>query len=228
MQLTLDNYPQGQFGAFLRNHDMDRTLSVLDGNENKAKSAATFLLTSPGVPFIYYGEEIGQQGVRTGNSDEARRLPLQWTAEEYTAGFTTGTPWRAPFNDYETRNIAAQDADPASILNHYRKLIRIRDRNEALRVGEWTFVDSNNASIAAFIRHTDDNVILTIVNLGSKPIEEYGLDLAEGPLQEGDTALSQLKLEPLASPEVTAAGGFEGYHPVRVLEPYGNYVIKLR
>lgn len=228
MRRTLDNYPPGQFGAFLRNHDQDRTLSVLDGNENKARTAATLLLTSPGVPFIYYGEEIGQQGVRRGNSDENRRLPMQWDDIENTAGFTTGVPWRAPFPDYPERNVALQDGDPDSLLSRYRDLIRIREDNPALRVGEFTFVDSNKGSVAAFLRHTDDNVVLVVVNLSAKPIDDYVLSLEESSLSGSLTAEALIGSGPVIAPELSASGGFDDYKPVGVLEPYANHVIRLR
>jgi len=228
MRRTLDIYPPGQFAAFLRNHDMDRTLSALDGNENKARTAATLLLTSPGVPFIYYGEEIGQQGVRQGNTDENRRLPMQWDDTPGTAGFTTGTPWKAPFKDYPERNVALQDPDPASLLSHYRQLIDIRMANDALRVGEFTFVDSNSGGVAAYLRHTEDNVLLVLVNLGAKPIEDYHLSLEESALVGPLVAEALLGAEPVVAPELNAAGGFSEYKPVEALEPYANHIIRLK
>jgi alpha-amylase len=228
MRRTLDAYPPGQFAAFLRNHDQDRTLSALDGNENKARTAATLLLTSPGVPFIYYGEEIGQQGVRSGNTDENRRLPMQWDDTPNTAGFTTGRPWKAPFNDYPERNVTLQDGDLDSLLNHYRQFIRLRDENEALRVGDFTFVDSNSGSVAAFLRHTDDNVVLVVVNLGARPIEDYRLSLEESALVGPLAAEALVGGGPVVAPELNSAGGFEDYKPVETLEPYANHIIRLR
>ena len=96
-------------------------MSQLDGDVNKAKLAAFLLLTSPGTPFIYYGEEIGMQGKKP---DENIRLPMQWNAEA-NAGFTTGRPWRAPDADYETVNVALQTgALGLHSLEHYRALIQ--------------------------------------------------------------------------------------------------------
>ena len=68
-------------------------MSVFHGSMEKGKLAAVLLLTSPGTPYIYYGEEIGMQGEKP---DEDIRLPMQWSADA-NAGFTTGTPWLAPF-----------------------------------------------------------------------------------------------------------------------------------
>ena len=75
---TLKDIPNGDYATFLTNHDQNRVMSVLNGKVEKAKLAAVMLLTSPGTPFIYYGEEIGMQGKKP---DEDIRLPMQWSAD---------------------------------------------------------------------------------------------------------------------------------------------------
>ena len=82
--------PDSQYSPFLTNHDQNRVMSQLGNDVNKAKVAAALLLTSPGTPFIYYGEEIGMSGMKP---DENLRRPMQWDSEK-DAGFTTGKPWR--------------------------------------------------------------------------------------------------------------------------------------
>ncbi|MBT3391812.1 MAG: alpha-amylase, partial [Chloroflexi bacterium] len=82
--LTLKNMLEGNFATFLTNHDQNRTMSVFNGDLGKAKTAASLLLTAPGTPFIYYGEEIGMQGKKP---DEDIRLPMQWSADQQ-AGFS--------------------------------------------------------------------------------------------------------------------------------------------
>ncbi|MEP6895940.1 MAG: alpha-amylase family glycosyl hydrolase, partial [Chloroflexota bacterium] len=98
---TLKDITNGEYATFLTNHDQNRVVSVLNGKVEKAKLAAVMLLTSPGTPFIYYGEEIGMQGKKP---DEDIRLPMQWSADS-NAGFTTGTPWRAPDVNYSQVNV---------------------------------------------------------------------------------------------------------------------------
>jgi glycosidase len=227
MQITLDNYPLNQYATFLANHDQDRTLSQLDGKEEKAKVAATLLLTGPGTPFIYYGEEIGQQGIRRGNTDEPRRLPLQWDDTPNTAGFTTGRPWSAPFNDYTERNIAAQSADPDSLLSLHRQLIRLRDEHPALRVGETAVVDPGAASVYALLRHHNGETLLVLANLSARPVDRYGLLLESSPLRGTLTAEDLLGAGPLTPPQVDAQGGFSDYRPVENLEPFATYLILL-
>ena len=70
----LESYGQGQYAAFLTNHDQNRVINQLQRNRERARIAATLLLTNPGVPFIYYGEEIGMRGIKP---DEDIRRPMQ-------------------------------------------------------------------------------------------------------------------------------------------------------
>jgi glycosidase len=90
LKFTLPEMPDGNYATFLTNHDQNRVMSVLQGEVSKARVAAAILLTAPGVPFIYYGEEIGMTGTKP---DEDIRRPMQWDAGP-NAGFSTGSPWR--------------------------------------------------------------------------------------------------------------------------------------
>ena len=124
---TLDNvaasYPHGRYATMITNHDQDRVASELDEDAARMKLAASILLTLPGVPFLYYGEEIGQVGEKP---DEMIRNPMPWTGG-VNGGFTAaGRPWEPLQPGHQRRNVAAQDADPDSLLNHYRKLVRLR------------------------------------------------------------------------------------------------------
>lgn len=214
------SYPPGQFATFLANHDQPRTRTrLLD--DAQAKTAATLQFAFPGVPFIYYGEEIGMMG---GKPDENIRRPMQWTPE---GGFTAGQPWSAYADDTATRNVAQQAADPDSILNHYRALIRLRNSHEALRIGEWHLVETGNDAVYAALRSTPNEQILVVTNLRSKPVSDYGLSLESGPLAPGARAEPLLgPAAPLAAPVVTAQGGFAGYRPVATLPPRASYFIQ--
>ena len=180
-QTTAKAFPTGQFASFLANHDQNRTRSrLLD--DKQAKAAATLQFGFPGVPFIYYGEEIGMQGAKP---DENIRRPLQWAPD---GGFSTGKPWNDYAADLKERNIAGQDADPNSLLNHYRALVRLRAGHEALRTGDWRPVASDNDAVIAWLRSTPNERILVLINLGPKPVSDYNLSLAAGPLAPGERA----------------------------------------
>jgi glycosidase len=221
-------FPPGGYAAFLSNHDQNRVMSQFIGDEGRARLGALLLLTGPGTPFIYYGEEIGQSGVKP---DEDIRLPLQWDASD-GAGFSAGTPWRPPYEDYETRNIAAQTAVPDSLLSLYRDLIRLRQAHPALRAGAWTAVESNERGLYAFLRHDETETLLVLLNLDDEPAAPL-LALEEGPLVGGETAVllfdstAAAPAPALAAPDVTAAGGFAAYQPVPEIAAQSGLVIAL-
>ena len=118
----------------------DANLTALGGDVARAKLAATLLLTLPGLPFVYYGEEIGMTGDKP---DERLRTPMQWTGGA-NAGFTRGTPWETLAADWSTTNVAAQDGDDGSLLTLYRKLIHLRVENPALGSGDFVALGASN------------------------------------------------------------------------------------
>jgi alpha-amylase len=185
-------------------------MSQLEMDTNKAKLAASVLLTAPGVPFVYYGEEIGMTGVKP---DKLIRTPMQWTAQE-NAGFTAGVPWEAVNEDYTGKNVAEQSKDPVSLLSSYRELIRLRATHPVLQVGDYRPVDSNNNAVLAFLRSDGDNNMLVVINLGEDATSDYNLTLKEGTLvgayqaltlSGGDATLKELT--------ANAKGGFDSYQP---------------
>jgi glycosidase len=199
-------------------------MSVLNDDMDAAKIAAFLLLTSPGVPYLYYGEEIGMLGKKP---DEDIRKPLQWS-DEANAGFTTGTPWRAANPDYLTKNIAAQSADPGSLFSLYRTLIQLRNNHAALRVGDYYAIDTGNRAVFSGLRVSSEEILLVIINLGSKPVNDYALSLEEGPLSGEYILAPLLDNGSFASPMITTEGGFENYQPLPELPPYGRFLLQLQ
>lgn len=166
-----DAYPEGQFATFLANHDQPRLLTQLGGDRDGAKLAAAIQLTAPGIPFIYYGEEIGMSGDKP---DPNIRTPMQWTADPAAAGFTAGEPWRAPQPDTPRVNVAAQHDDPDSLLNLYRRLVRLRPRAAPGEGAPETLeiIATDNPRVLAFERRVDtpsgDRTVLLVANLGDE------------------------------------------------------------
>ncbi|MBC8330816.1 MAG: DUF3459 domain-containing protein [Anaerolineae bacterium] len=194
--LTLKDMPQGNYATFLTNHDQNRAMSVFNGDLGKAKAAASLLLTAPGTPFIYYGEEIGMQGKKP---DEDIRLPMQWSADPQ-AGFTclpTGDSdsaqvWRAPNEDYPTVNVAYQLDDGDSLLQHYQALIALRSAHPALRIGSTSLIATDSTALFAALRTTDAEQILVLVNLSDQPLSEFALSAEDSPLAAGEYQLESL------------------------------------
>ena len=217
-------YGRGLSATFLTNHDMNRVMSVLRGDVGKAKLAACLLLTAPGVPFVYYGEEIGMTGQKP---DEMIRTPMQWSAGR-NAGFTVGTPWEPINSDYEEVNVAQQTTDTASLLSLYRDLIHLRLGHPALQVGDYLPVASTDADMVTYLRSSDEETVLVIINLGEEPASAYALSLSEGSL-EGTYRASLLYGGEAGLPDLVAngPGGFDAYQPLPEISGEGTVIIQL-
>jgi len=181
LQRNYDQFSPGTYATFLTNHDQPRVMSVFVGDQDKAKLAASVLLTAPGTPFIYYGEEIGMTGSKP---DENIRTPMLWSADKY-AGFSTISPWESTNNNYEQFNVTTESSDPNSLLSLYRSLIKLRNEHAALRVGDYFGVSSDNRSILPFLRVSKEESLLVLINLSKKTINGYTLSLKQGPLSGG-------------------------------------------
>lgn len=187
-------YPAGAIDApFLTNHDQMRIATVLNSDPAKLRSAASVLLTLPGAPFLYYGEEVGLQNGPARN-DEQKRTPMPWDATE-TGGFTAGKPWFAFAPGKETSNVAAQTGDPGSLLSHYRKLIRARKSSKALREGSLELITSGVKSdpVLAFFRQSPGERVLVLHNLGAETVlaGPYAVEKAEPVFSTGQAAVTQ-------------------------------------
>jgi glycosidase len=222
MERALEHYPPSQFATFLSNHDQTRVMSRLT-TERKAVVAATLLLTGPGVPFIYYGEEVGMQGRKP---DPMLRTPMPWTAETPGVGFTDGEPWQPPQAGYEEANVAAGAEDPGSLLSTYRELIALRDAHPSLRYGDLLPVETGTSLVYSFLRTVGEDHVLVIANLSRVPSTGHSLDLAAGPFEDSVSVRTVVGREATA-PEIGPAGGFSGYRPIAEIAPYEVIVLVL-
>ncbi|WP_083813685.1 glycoside hydrolase family 13 protein [Gluconobacter morbifer] len=114
-------------------------------------------------------------------SRDNARTPMQWD-DGPQAGFTTGTPWFRLNPRYRDINVARQETDPSSVLNHYRRLIALRAAHRTLIYGDFVDVDPDHPSVIAFTRGLEGERFLVLVNLCSSPVHyilPLGLELAE-------------------------------------------------
>jgi glycosidase len=219
---VVEAYDPGDYATFLTNHDQNRVMTAVGGNPDKARLAATVLLTLPGTPFIYYGEEIGMTGQKP---DEHIRTPMQWSAEDH-AGFTTGWPWQLVNDDHETVNVAAQSADPGSLLSRYRNLIHLRNDHIALRQGDLTLIESTCRPVTGYVRYHDEETILVLLNFAAMEQEGCAFSLAESALAPGDYAVREL-LTGTDLPTITIdeGGAFADYAPLESLSAKEGYIL---
>jgi glycosidase len=205
-----DTLPAYRWSPFLSNHDQTRVMTALGGDLSRARIAATLLLTLPGLPFIYYGEEIGMTGDKP---DPRIRTPMQWSPQT-GVGFTSGTPWEAPQPDSMTTNFALEDADPGSLLNLYRRLIHLRRENEALATGKLVPLTASNPQVAAYLRRAGDHAVLVVANLGGTPVVHVSIGSGRGALRPSIYTPRNLLGGPSgAALRVGADGRIAGYVP---------------
>jgi alpha-amylase len=158
-------------GLFLSNHDKfagRRVMDQLRGDEAAYRLAAATYLLLPGTPYIYYGEEIGQAGAAGLAEDPELRGPMSWTADAATGGFTTGRPFRALSSNLATHNVAAQQADPTSLLHHYRALLALRNQHPAVARGSFGQARADAATLS-FQRQRGSNHLVMAYNYGRTP-----------------------------------------------------------
>jgi alpha-amylase len=217
-------FPKGQYGTFLANHDMRRVMTQLGGDPQKAKAAASLYFALPGVPFVYYGEEIGLRNEPPGKIDPR---PMQWTGGRY-AGFSDVAPWIMPDVD-PAFNVSAEAGDPNSLLTHYRRLISLRNNHPALRTGELFLLSTVNPGLFACLRTTADESVLVIVNLTGAPVRDDQLSLSASALPQGAYApVSLLDNTPLARLTVLNGGRISNYAPVAEIPPYATMMLSLQ
>lgn len=162
---------------FLSNHDGNnketkaRIASILNGNESRMRLAAEMLLTLPGNPFIYYGEEIGMKGIRYGapDYDKTLRTPMLWSKDEGSLEAT----WYTNSNFNQTvKPVDEQLQDPDSLLNHYKTLINLRKSSLALHDGDMHFYSVGERNFQSFVRLFDyskrKDAVLVVHNVSNE------------------------------------------------------------
>jgi alpha-glucosidase len=191
----------------LSNHDLSRHATRF--GERRTRLAALLLLTLRGTICLYAGEEIGMVDAPLSPTPlhdrfgrDRQRTPMQWDASP-TGGFTEGEPW-LPLVDPAQRNVADQSPDPASLLNHYRRLLALRRSSSALRRGALSLVADLPPDLLAWIRTSDEERVLVVANMSdaSAIVDLSGIGshaevmVATGSRQ-GSLPLGKLQLDPL-------------------------------
>ncbi len=168
----------------LGNHDETRLATRF--GPDRARLLAMLLLTLRGTPTLYYGDELGLEEAAIPPEQQqdpwARRepalgrdgcrTPMPWTGES-GAGFSDAAPWLPLNPDFPTRNVAAQRADPHSLLNLYRALLRLRRRHPALHRGDYAATDGAPDGCFVFNRSAGGEALRIALNFSGAP-QRYG------------------------------------------------------
>jgi oligo-1,6-glucosidase len=100
-------------------------------------------------------------------SRENSRTPFQWNSS-VNSGFTTGKPWLKVNQNFATINAESQEKDPNSVLNYFRKLVKLRKSNPVLIYGKYTLLDRENPKVFAFTRELEGKKILVLLNFSAE------------------------------------------------------------
>lgn len=162
------------------NHDQWRLVTRMGGDE-QARLIALLQMTLPGLPVVYYGDELGMpntpiapdqiQDLRAFTSGEPEttrdfeRTPMQWQRGKY-AGFSDVKPWLPVGESVSRHNVATQEHEPDSFLSLYRRLLRLRSRYEILRTGTYEAFGELDADVFKFSRWFGDQHLIVALNFG--------------------------------------------------------------
>jgi maltose alpha-D-glucosyltransferase / alpha-amylase len=162
-----------------------RRLAPLLGNDvDTIKLMNSLLLSMPGSPIIYYGDEIGMgDNIYIGDRNGVR-TPMQWSIDR-NAGFSRADPQRLylpvimdPIYGYQAVNVEAQSRDPSSLLNWTRRMLSVRRQFQCFGRGSLEFVRPHNRKIIAYVRGCGSEMILCVANL-SQTAQAVELDLSK-------------------------------------------------
>ncbi len=199
-----------------------RLAPLLDNDRRKIELLTGLLLSMPGTPVLYYGDELGMgDNFYLGDRDGVR-TPMQWSADR-NGGFSRADPQRLylppvmdPIYGYETVNVEAQEKHASSLLNWTKRMIAVRQTHEAFGNGNMTFLRPRNRKVLAYLRAYEGDVMLCVFNL-SRSAQAVELDLSS---QKGSVPV-----------ELTGASPFPpiGTLPYLLTLPaYGFYWFTLR
>nr|WP_314994011.1 alpha-amylase family glycosyl hydrolase [uncultured Treponema sp.] len=144
---------------FLTNHDQNRLAGMLRGNIPLMKLAASRYILTEGVPFVYYGEEIGMMG---GKPDEQLRTPFLWATQQRDS---LQTAWIESKYNAKTIPLAEQTGDSTSLVSHYRQLIRLKTGLPALLHGRMEPLDTDSSSVVSYIMRYQNEAAFIAHNL---------------------------------------------------------------
>ena len=159
-----------------------RLAPLMGGDGRKIRLMNSMLMTLPGTPIIYYGDEIGMGDNIYLDDRNGVRTPMQWHSGE-NAGFSEGLKLYSPLIDderygYRTVNVADQEQDPDSLLNWTRQLIKTRQQHPALGRGSFCLLHPENEAILPFLNVYGEDVVLAVHNL-SDEVQRAELDMSQ-------------------------------------------------
>ncbi len=161
-----------------------RLAPLMQNDRRKVELMNSLLLSMPGTPIIYYGDEIGMGDNYYLGDRDGVRTPMQWSLDR-NAGFSRANPQQLylplimdPIYGYQAINVESQQRDSSSLLNWMRRMIAVRKEHPAFGRGTMTLLYPRNRRVLAYIREFEGDRILCVVNL-SRAAQAVELDLSQ-------------------------------------------------
>jgi alpha-glucosidase len=187
-QIAAVNGASGWPTFVISNHDIVRSYDRYgDGEHNDqiAKLMAALYLTQRGTPIMYYGEEIGMKTTPPTSQEEVKdpigrkgwpkekgrdgeRTPMQWD-DSANAGFSTAKPWLPVPPTYKTHNVAEESKDPNSVLEFYKKLLKLRHESTVLLDGSYQPINEGDNNVLSYLRIYKDRGVVVALNMTKTP-----------------------------------------------------------
>jgi maltose alpha-D-glucosyltransferase/alpha-amylase len=156
-----------------------RLAPLMDNDPDRIKLMNSMLLSMPGSPIIYYGDEIGMGDNFYLGDRNGVRTPMQWSPDR-NAGFSRADPQRLylppimdPIYGYQSVNVEAQQRDRSSLLNWMKRMLQVRKQSQAFGRGTMKFIRPGNRKILVYLREYGEDTILCVANLArsAQPVE---------------------------------------------------------
>ncbi|NVN87597.1 MAG: maltose alpha-D-glucosyltransferase [Rhodopseudomonas sp.] len=217
---TYANDPRARINVGIRR----RLAPLMDNDRRKIELMNSLLLSFPGTPIIYYGDEIGMgDNIYLGDRNGVR-TPMQWSPDR-NGGFSRADPARlyAPtimdaVYGYQSVNVEAQSRSLSSLLSATKRQISVRKSTLAFGRGTMTFIRPQNRSVLVYVRQYEDEVILCVANL-SRSAQATELDLSTWKGRVPQEMLGRSKFPPISElPYMVTLGPF-GFYWFRLCEP---------
>ena len=161
-----------------------RLAPLMQNDRRKIELLNSLLLSMPGTPILYYGDEIGMGDNYYLGDRDGVRTPMQWSPDR-NAGFSTAVPQRLylptiqdPVHGYQAVNVEAQASDPSSLLNWMRRMVAVRGQNAVFGRGEMTLLYPSNRRVLSYVRHIGEAAVLCVANL-SRQAQAVEIDLSD-------------------------------------------------
>ena len=173
-----------------------RLAPLLENDPERIKLMNSLLLSMPGAPIIYYGDEIGMGDNFFLGDRNGVRTPMQWSPDR-NAGFSRADPQQLflppimdPIYGYEAVNVEAQTRDRSSLLNWMKRMLQVRKSSQAFGRGTLKFIRPGNRKVLVYLRQYGDDTILCVVNL-SRSAQPVEINLAGSQGHRADRAARQ-------------------------------------